>query len=149
MNTMELQLKREKVAGRNTPGKLYIDNAYFCYTIEDVIRKDPKPETPENEAKVYGETAIPAGRYRITITYSPKFRRKMILVNDVPGYTGIRIHGGRDHEDSLGCPLVGYKRMSNGKLTETLQASAELFRQIDTALKERKEVYIAITDPVA
>lgn len=85
---------------RNIIGDLHVDNEFFCYTLEDEIRADG--------VKEYGVTAIKAGLYEIEVTYSPKFKRDMILVKNVPNFSGIRLHGGNTSKDSLGCPLVAY-----------------------------------------
>ena len=49
---------------------------------------------------------IPALVYRIQVTMSPKFRRLLPLVCQVPGRAGIRIHRGTRPEHSAGCILV-------------------------------------------
>lgn len=94
---MQLQLHRLPSSADTTLGVLLIDGVYECVTLEDQVR----------DTKVMAETAIPAGRYKLTISWSPKFQRDMVLVNDVPGFTGIRIHSGNDKEDTSGCVLVG------------------------------------------
>mgnify|MGYP003606490449 FL=1 len=69
--------------------------------------------------KIYGETAIPTGIYKINITYSNKFGKrswairfggKLPLVEDVKGFEGIRIHPGNTNKDTLGCILVGQNK---------------------------------------
>lgn len=104
---VELTLNRSKSNALATLGHLFIDGVPFCVTLEDVVRPDPNLATPANEAKVYGKTAIPAGRYPVKITWSVKFQRQMVAVENVPGFTGIRIHSGNDADDTLGCILVG------------------------------------------
>jgi hypothetical protein len=98
-------------------GKLYIDGVYFCDTLEDTDRglDDKMSEEEIKELKVYGETAIPTGIYPITLTYSPKYKKNMPLVNNVKGYSGIRIHSGNTHKDTEGCLLVG-KNKEVGKV---------------------------------
>jgi len=68
-----------------------------CYTLEDELR----------QVKVHGETAIPAGRFRLRFVDSARFGPRTIALDDVPGFTEIRIHGGNTDEQTLGCPIVG------------------------------------------
>ena len=98
-------------------GKLYIDGVYFCDVLEDTDRglKDEMSEEEILSKKVNGETAIPTGIYPITLTYSPKYKKTMPLVNNVKGYSGIRIHSGNTHKDTEGCLLVG-KNKEVGKV---------------------------------
>lgn len=81
-------------------GSLYVDGVWQCWTLEDIVR-------PE---KIMHETAIPAGRYPVTITFSERFQKPMPLLGDVPGFTGIRIHAGNTEADTSGCILVGQQR---------------------------------------
>jgi hypothetical protein len=94
---MKLLLKRFSHSDKSTIGKLFLDGAFFCHTLEDVTR-------PE---KVYGETAIPEGVYKVKITYSPRFKRDLPLLLNVPKFEGIRIHAGNTAKDTEGCILVG------------------------------------------
>lgn len=52
------------------------------------------------------EYIIPEGTYPIAVTWSPKFKRMLPLVNNVPGRSGIRVHRGTKPEHSRGCILV-------------------------------------------
>ena len=74
---MKLLLKRVFKADTYTIGKLYVDGKYFSSTLEDKDRGlDQKMQIEQiNKLKVYGETAIPTGTYKITLdVVSPKFR---------------------------------------------------------------------------
>ena len=95
---MELTLTRKVKTGESTIGVLFVDGVFQCYTLEDVIRTGPK---------VYGATAIPAGTYKVILTMSPRFKRVLPLIVDVPGFDGIRIHPGNTAKDTDGCILVG------------------------------------------
>lgn len=101
---MELRVEREAGTGERTPGKLYVDGQFFCHTLEDQVRE--VEGRPVSEWKVYGKTAIPFGRYRCTMIMSPRFRREMVWVRDVPGFEGILIHNGKDETSTEGCLLV-------------------------------------------
>ncbi len=93
-----------------TPGVLHLDGGHYCYTCED---EDRFLENGVTE-KVYGRTAIPRGRYRLTITWSERFKRFLPLVNDVPDFTGVRFHGGNRAEHSHGCVLGGQIPTADG-----------------------------------
>lgn len=98
---MVILLKRIALRDTYTIGRLYIDGQLMCDTLEDKVRDLSK------EKKVYGETAIPYGAYKVSWTYSPKFKKYMPLLEDVPQFSGVRIHSGNTAKDSLGCILVG------------------------------------------
>ena len=49
---------------------------------------------------------IPVGTYPILVTFSPRFKRMLPLIRNVPGRSGIRIHRGTKSEHSKGCVLV-------------------------------------------
>ena len=86
-----------------TIGKLYIDGAYFCDTLEDTVR--PKGE------KVYGKTAIPSGMYRVKKTMSPRFKKILPEILEVEGFSGVRIHAGNTAKDTEGCILLGLNKV--------------------------------------
>lgn len=101
---MRLVLQRGTSTSKTTPGKLFVDGKFECYTLEDVVR-------PAG-VKVFGKTAIPAGSYKIELTYSPKFSpqyggKPIPLLVAVLNFLGIRIHWGSKAEDTDGCILVG------------------------------------------
>ena len=112
-------------------GKLYIDGEYFCDTLEDVDRglDDSMDESEILKLKVKGQTAIPTGIYTLLLTYSPKYKRIMPLVNNVKGYSGIRIHSGNTHKDTEGCLLVG-KNKEVGKVLESRATYNALFKRL-------------------
>ena len=115
-NNMEILVKRIYKNSSYTIGKMYIDGQYLCDTVEDCDRGLKQSMTSQQIAvkKVYGKTAIPAGRYKVTLTFSNKFKRVLPLVNDVIGFLGIRIHAGNTADDSLGCIIVGENKIKGG-----------------------------------
>lgn len=118
-----------------TIGKLYIDGAFFCYTLEDIVR--------EHGVKVYGETAIDQGVYYVSVTDSPTFKRALPLVYDVDRFTGIRFHRGNRPQDTEGCILVGYKFDKNTtNVYESTPCEAELVKR----LGESKQILVVTRD---
>lgn len=101
---LKLKLTRKPSNAQATLGEMTVDGFPFCETLEDPVRE----LGPNGEGKVYGQTAIPAGTYRVAINWSVKFQKKMIAVLDVPHFTGIRIHSGNDAGDTEGCILLGH-----------------------------------------
>jgi hypothetical protein len=93
---MEFLLERKYLGDTYTIGHLYIDEQFFCNVLEDKVRDLNKDGdlNDAGETKVYGETAIPYGKYKIIITYSQRFKRDLPLLVDVPHFSGIRIHPG-------------------------------------------------------
>lgn len=105
---MKLTLKRIALRPTYTIGKLYIDDVYFCDTIEDTVRDLNKNGKFDNgEKKIHSKTAIPYGTYEIKWTYSPRFKKYTPQLMNVPSFEGIRIHAGNTSADTEGCLILG------------------------------------------
>lgn len=122
---MKLTLQRYLFNEDYTMGLLFIDGLYFCDTIEDRYRGQELSKT-----KVKDETCIPYGVYTVKITYSPKYKKNMPQILDVPYFTGIRIHSGNTAKDSSGCVIVGIKSQ-NGKVLESRKIYNELYKRLE------------------
>lgn len=105
---MKLTLKRNFKGPDYTIGKLYIDGHYFCDTLEDTVR-------PAGQ-KIAGKTAIPAGDYKVIKSYSPRFKKILPEILDVPGFSGVRIHAGNTAKDTDGCLLLGLNKTKGAVL---------------------------------
>jgi hypothetical protein len=118
----ELTLERLYLKDEYTIGRLLVDGEYFCDTLEDKVRDYNKDGDllDEGESKVYGRTAIPYGKYSIVVSRSPKFKRDLPLLLNVPHFSGIRIHAGNYPKDSEGCILVGENKIRGGLLNSRL-----------------------------
>lgn len=132
-----MTLNRIAKKSKYTIGKLYIDGEYFCDTIEDTDRGLTQTMTDAQikSKKVYGQTAIPTGTYRVIISYSNKFKRQMPLLLNVPGFLGIRIHSGNTEKDTEGCLIVG-KNKAVGKVIESKDTYNKLFSILCEANKK-------------
>lgn len=143
---MKLTLKRKFIGPDYTIGDLLIDGTFFCNTVEDVVRQLPAtcPNTPKGrnctcKEKVYAETAIPSGTYKVTIEYSPRFKRRLPYLHDVPHFIGILIHSGNTAKDSAGCIIVGFNTVK-GKVTNSRATSDKL----NAILAKEKDITIQI-----
>jgi hypothetical protein len=102
---MELVCHRKEYLLDATIGHLFVDGEFICYTLEDKVREIK--DQPVECWKVDGKTAIPYGRYKVTLENSNRFGPDTLTLNDVHGFTSIRVHAGNTHADTEGCPLVG------------------------------------------
>lgn len=130
---MELVLQRNPSLREATIGRLSLDGDHLCYTLEDVVRE--VPGEPVETWKVRGKTAIPAGRYRVIVTMSPRFGRALPLLCAVPGFDGVRIHPGNTAADTEGCILVGVN-VAGEAVVESRKAYANVFGRISAALEQ-------------
>ena len=153
---MKLKVERRWPKATYTIGRLYLDGLYYCNTLEDADRglKQNDELSYIRSRKVYGETAIPKGTYRISMnTTSPKYsavawywnlcKGKMPRLQDVPGFDGILIHPGNTALDTLGCILVG-RNTKVGKLTDSKAAFKEVYKRMKDAYDRGEEITIEI-----
>jgi hypothetical protein len=153
---MELILKRFSGADESTLGLVFVEEKFFCYSLED----------QHNEPKIPGETRIPAGRYQIKLRtdggmnhrYGKRFsfHKGMLWLQDVPGFTFIYMHVGNKDDDSEGCILTGDGQMQNvterGQVTSSVAAYTRLYEAVTDVLlplppsQVAEEVWIKIYD---
>lgn len=148
---MELTLKRKYLKDTYTIGHLYINGERFCDTLEDKVRDLTK------EQKVQGKTAIPYGRYEVTLDVtSPKFSKyefyretcggKLPRLLNVPHFEGILIHvaDGYKGADLLsGCIGVGHNLIKGGLLNGK-QVFCDLYRELIDARLDGEKIWINI-----
>lgn len=125
---MELKLNRIFLGSSATIGELLVNDKHLCDTLEDRVR-------PEGE-KVYGKTAIPEGTYEVKLTHSPRFKRILPEILNVPNFSGIRIHSLNKAEESEGCIGVGEW---NGKDTNWISNSRKAFNKLFAILQEASD----------
>jgi Family of unknown function (DUF5675) len=142
---MELLIDRDVRSRNSTIGVLYVDGKFECFTLEDVDRGlvDAMPIEVITAKKVFGQTAIPEGRYEVVMTYSPKFSRNMPLLIGVKGFDAVRIHWGNTQEDTEGCPLVGQTRGIDF-IGNSRNAASILLPKIEAAIAKKEKVFITI-----
>jgi len=141
---MKLRLERRWPKATYTVGRLYVDGELFCNTLEDKVADVNKNGRFDGtERKVYGETAIPYGTYKVFYGWSPRFGRNLPRLLNVTAFDGILIHPGNTAKDSAGCILVGLNTKP-GELTQSRYYSDELNKLIDTAQRRGEPITIEI-----
>ena len=136
---MRLELIRSTFGEHTTTGDLYADGVWQNFTLEDRVR----PTGP----KVPGETAIPEGVYPLIITPSPRFKRRLPLLVNVPGFDGIRIHPGNSHKDTEGCIFVGEgvnQFSDEPMLTKSVSAFNRLFEMLEEAIEAGESITVSV-----
>lgn len=127
-----LTLNRRIFTDKSTIGDLYYRGDFFCNVLEDTCRR----------VKISKVTAIPSGRYRVTIEPSERFGTLMPRLKEVPNYSGILIHPGNRPEDTDGCLLVG---KYNENIPDFVSSSRATFEELYKRLKaETEDIYITI-----
>ncbi len=138
MKPLELLLQRDEFGADYTLGKLFADGRYFGEICED------KDRYLENGGqKVYGETAIPRGRYRVVLSFSQRFGRVMPEVLGVPQFKGIRFHGGNSPQDTEGCLLLGRNRKAGG-VFDCHERNETLILLIENAEEDWRECWLEV-----
>ena len=126
-------LERLETTDVYTLSQVFIDDIFFGYAIEDAIR----------EKKIHGITAIPRGTYKVAVTMSPRFKKMLPLLFDVPNFTGVRIHAGNDETHSEGCIILGLsKGILNGKVS--VLDSRKAMDRLMKILKYEKDITITL-----
>ena len=143
---MELRLERKYRSSKYCIDKLYINGKYFSDALEDPDRglTDSMSLEEIKKIKVKGNTCIPYGTYNVTITYSPRFKKNLPLINNVKGFEGIRIHSGNTPQDTEGCLLLGFNRVK-GQVVDSRVTVSKFITQIQQALNKGEKVTITIT----
>ena len=85
---MYIRLIRNQSQASAITGRLIINGRWFCNTLERVGYQ------------------IPAICYPVRVTQSPRFKRLLPIVQNVPQRSGIRFHRGTKPQHSTGCILI-------------------------------------------
>jgi hypothetical protein len=130
--------------------EMLLDEKHFGYTLEDKVRGE----------YVFGETAIPHGKYKLILTMSNRFKKVMPLVVNLPGQNilfggrpiqdcGVRIHGGNTTADTHGCPLLGQETDTASKTVRNCASvNIDLRDIISRATTAGEEVILQINNLV-
>ena len=129
---MKMTLTRDVITPTFTLGKLQCGK-YEFFTCEDAVR----------EVKIPAITAIPAGKYKVIISFSNRFKKPLPLLLDVPNFKGVRIHSGNTAADSEGCILVGTVRAKD-RVINSRYAMSILQPLIEEDMRMGNDVWLEI-----
>lgn len=138
---MEISVKRGPSLQGATIGELFVDGVFQCFTLEDTVRE--VAGEPVSAWKKQNITAIPRGRFQVTITHSPHFGCDLPLLINVPGFTAVRIHWGNKAADTDGCILVGQTKEAN-LIYKSKDAFDALFPKIKGAIDGNIPVHLTV-----
>ena len=138
MAKIDCLLLRSDFGADFTLGTFCFAGKFLAYTCED---KDRHLEA--GGTKIPKETAIPRGYYRLTVSMSNRFKKLMPEIKGVPGFSGVRIHGGNTHEDTEGCPLLGAIKTTNG-VRNCKEVNAKLIKLIQGVEAAGDECWLVV-----
>jgi hypothetical protein len=138
---VEIVVTRGETKQGATIGRMTVDGAAECFTLEGPVRE--VPGQPVSAWKVPNHTAIPRGRFEITITYSDHFECDLPLLLNVPGFTFVRIHWGNKAADTEGCILIGKTKDIN-LIYGSRDAFKALFPRIQAEIKAKRRVFVTV-----
>jgi hypothetical protein len=123
---------RDTYSKKSTISKLYVNDTFICDVLEDICRDTNRDGDLNDlgETKVYGETAIPAGTYKMIINISPRFKKLLPRLIGVAGYDGVLIHTGNLPEHTHGCLLVGTRGIDCIKGGTSTPAMTKLMKEL-------------------
>ena len=152
---MEIKVRRVKKTENVTIGQLSVDGLYVCDTLEDKDRglKSTDSLIDINKIKVAGKTAIPSGKYNVTLkvkspTFSAKSYYKQFCKGylprllDVKGFSGVLIHRGVNEKHTEGCILVG--KAAGEVLTNSQACFEKLYMILNRAAIKNENITISI-----
>ncbi len=135
---MKLEVLRFSSQRESTIGALFDvtdGRRFLCFTLEDEYRTE----------KVYGETRIPAGVYKLGLRTEGGFHNRylnkfgdfhigMLHVQNVPNFEYILIHIGNKDDDTAGCLIVGDQAIQNITEEGFVGSSTAAYKRIYTPI---------------
>ena len=152
---MKLKIDRAWKKDTYTISRFFIDGIRFYEAIEDKDRGLAQNWTAAaiKVAKIYGETAIPTGTYKVVLSFSRKFKDKPWAkkyggqtpeIIGVPGFEGVRIHPGNTADDSLGCILLGENKKKGALVNSKKRYEEFMDKYFMPAWSRKEEITITI-----
>lgn len=139
MTTLRIQSLRTVYTDHSTRSNLIVDGVCLGYALEDLVR-------PAGVPKVHGKTAIPAGIYQVAMHNSPRFKKRLPHLLNVPGFSYILAHGGNTVDHTEGCLLLAAKFKAADWIFESI--SDKLAGIVDAALRSGRQVTWEVIDTI-
>lgn len=148
----EAYLARQKCGANSTLGWLTLGSQRGGWWTLERALTGPDPHAPAKQS-----TAIPAGRFEVLWTHSPKFKRETLEIVGVPGHAGDRIHAGNTWKNTTGCVLVGWdytRSETNAGIDYSVWNSKAALEQVEAAFQHGLStgdgrVFLTIINPHA
>ena len=154
---MEIKVDRRYKKPTYTISNVFIDGEWFCNFMEDRDRglTSDMSLAQIRSIKVAGETAIPSGRYAVTLKVkSPKYAAMKTYASfcggymprllDVTGFDGILIHPGNYATDTQGCLLPGLNKRK-GAVLDSVATFKRMYERLKAASDRNEKIYITIS----
>ena len=146
---MEILQKRVKRGKNSTLSILFVNGVKRGYVVEDKDRDLTSEMTLAaiKATKVHSHTAIPTGRYQVSLRESPNFKRTYPWLLNVPGFQYIYIHKGNWIRDTEGCVLVGLSwGYESGEycVRQSKNLFDPIYEEITAALAKKEKVWYTI-----
>lgn len=163
---MKAEIVRKQFGATSTIGELLIDGEVICLILEDKVR-DKNKNGDNEEGKIYGETAIPYGKYKIVLepygsihqSYLKKdwnklgfkgfgaFYKGMLMITGIKCYSRVHIHIGNKVADTLGCPLTGTAANTTSDpytVTGSTAAYVKLYKKVIDYLEKNSFIELEV-----
>ena len=128
-----IEVVRYDYQPNHTKSMIFVDHEFFSFGLE--------PEYKANN-RVFGQRdLIPEGIYKVILSYSPKFKRILPEVLNVPFNSGVRIHPGNLPSDTSGCLIPG-SYFSENTLFQSSVKFNKLHLLINKWIDNKCEVHI-------
>lgn len=129
---MEVTIKRGYIRSNYVLGRCYVGDVLYCDTLE-----------PPTSGVDY--PCIPAGEYLVNLVWSPKFKRYMPCLADVPNRSDILIQYGNSVKDTLGCILVG-SIVFEGHLSQSRDMFSDILHLMTNSVLSGDKIIVRVVD---
>ena len=148
---MNIKVIRYSSQSKDTLSLIYINDAFFCYGLEDEYRA----------IKLRGETRIPEGTYELnylksdtpmTLSYKKKYPwfKWHLEVKNVPNFSNVYIHIGNKESETDGCLLVGDTANTNvntfGFISNSTATFQRLYKVVSDTLDKNEKINITFSN---